>query len=194
MDIDNHHLESFILNFFDNERFIELEDNQPDETDITGYINKPEGFQSDRHFLDHLLNDPVLLENVIDCRSSVAFTSKSDVGGSAKIITLKKRLPIYEEEDEIKVAASKAVGYGQDENAIRFADEILEGFIQMNDYKSNRFLISGHLYLLVPQKSLKLIFPDKSIIENFNEKDGSLTFKIVLKEKIDLTEIYYELF
>ena len=112
---------------------------------------------------------------------------------SKKFSALSQPLPVLGSQNLQKVAASADIA-NDNRSAIQVRDDVLEGFIQIIEYKENQYLISGHLTLFVAGKSLRLILPNGKTIENFKEEDGLLTFRRIVSEKFELATICYELY
>lgn len=182
-------LDEFVRNFFELERYIEPNGELLTIEEIQSFTNSPHLIQSDRSAMDRLLNDPEAVEMIETSESSlnvIPFKKPS-------ISKQRTLIPVVTDTGMKKVAASSELIDGSGKDAIQVKDEVLEGFLQIIEYKSSQFLVSGHLVLFASQGSLRLILPDGTEITDFKEEDGLLTFRAVVKEKFDLSKICYEL-
>ncbi len=197
MDVNNKAIADFVRDFFKNERFIQPEKSSLTTGEINQYAENPDGFQLNRDFMDRLLDDSEALEMIIDNSADSGNRSEAKVipfAGRAKSQDRIHPLPVVGSNELKKVAASSELTDSDRKDAIQVRDEVLEGFLQIIEYKSNQYLISGHLTLFAGRQSLRLILPDGKTIENFKEEEGLLTFRSIVNEKIDLTKICYELY
>ncbi len=192
-------LKKFVQDFFDNERYLRPESSPLAADEMKDFRNRPGGFQNNRTFMDRLLDDPEALES-IPANKGVRTGHLPD---SRKAISLEEARRNYSKKRPLRlaggnnlkmVAASAEVSDPGSKEAIQVEDDALEGFLQIIEYKDHQYMVSGHFILFTSQKSIRLILPGGQTVENFREEEGLLTFRKVVKDKIDLLKICYELY
>ncbi|MCP4752766.1 MAG: hypothetical protein GY866_17915 [Proteobacteria bacterium] len=203
MDMENDYgtLKRFVRNFFEKERYLEPENAPLAAGEIEDLSRGPKRFQGDRRLMDRLLDDPEAVEMIADARKTDSKREASKKSG--KVISFEeirrrypkaKRLQTVGGNDLRKVAASADVGGLEGKEAIQVQDEALQGFLQIIEYKQRQYMVSGHFRLFASGSSIRLVLPDGQVIDEFDEEDGMLKFRTVVKEKFDLSGICYELY
>ncbi|NQU63195.1 MAG: hypothetical protein HQ517_02765, partial [SAR324 cluster bacterium] len=193
-------LKEFVVNFFNLEKYLQPHHEHLNDDEIDDLLSEPEKHQSDRELMDRLLNDGEAVEIIIDQGKAAETASLSGASNVFSFSERKKGLqdakPIrnFLQANTKKVAASSDLKDPEHASELKYEDELLEIFIQIVAYKEGQFLISGHFRLKDKQPSLRLIFPDGSVMTDFKEENGLQVFRIKVSERFKLSDICYELY